>query len=132
VPVVLIVDDEPILAIAIVQHLARMLPDGWRAAAETSGDRALRTILADADHEIRVCIVDMQLERQSISGRELVERILSGGRSDLRRRIIVSSGEMIPPTDPLLTDLECVALGKPFELEDLDELARELINRAAL
>lgn len=126
-PSVLLVDDEPVLVRALAQYLMRALPEGWLVLSESSPLHALDQILDDIAHDICVCVIDLNLP--GISGIELIRRV-QRARPDLHRRFILCTGEPLPEEDPLLLELGCEQLEKPFELADLQAAVLRVASNA--
>lgn len=127
---VLIVDDEYSSARSMyraVEHiLHRWGHKDWNIAVVTSAVDGRHLLVADPD--MRAAIVDYLMPK--LLGDRIIEEALEI-RPELRGRIIVSSAAEFPNdvAHKLFTELGCLRLDKPFQLEQLEHALRRAIHR---
>lgn len=115
----LVVDDEASVRLVLRRLLGR---HGWTVAEAASGEEAL-SMLDDDARCIDAAIVDLHLP--GLSGTALCQRIV-GRRPELAGRLVIASGDAVLATAALRQLDGCRALGKPFELAELDAVVRAL------
>ncbi len=114
-PLILVVDDDPAVCSYLLQFLEG---EGWRAAAATDGESALR-----AARELSPDLITMDLLMPSMDGRAVINMLR--GDQDLRNiPILVISA--IPEGDPGWGD---AALPKPIDEDKLLESVHALLTR---
>ena len=123
--IVLIIDDEPVVAKAIHRLLREVLPRSWEVAQETNATIGLSRAVLEEDVEI--AIVDLLMP--GMKGDTLVEQVIRQ-RPEMRGRIILCTGAVISDALAvrLFDDLGCLRLDKPFLLETLEALIWNLVE----
>lgn len=123
--IVLVIDDEPVVARAIHRLLREVLPTAWEVAQETDANIGLSRAVLEEDVEI--AIVDLLMP--GMKGDALVEQVIRQ-RPEMRGRIILCTGAVISDalSVRLFDDLGCLRLDKPFLLETLETLIYGLVS----
>jgi PAS domain S-box-containing protein len=114
-PLILVVDDDPAVCSYLLQFLEA---EGWRAAAATDGESALR-----AARELSPDLITMDLLMPSMDGRAVMN-VLRGDPELRHVPILVISA--IPEGDPGWGD---AALPKPIDEDKLLETVHSLLTR---
>lgn len=122
---VLVIDDEPIVAMSIHRFLRHALPSTWTVEEETDPRVGLSRVVLD--YKIAFVFVDVLMP--GLTGDALIEELLSR-RPDLRGKIIVCTGALMEDAmaHRLFNELGCIRLDKPFRLESLEQVTWKLIE----
>ncbi len=117
-PIVLLVDDEPVLR----ELLAELLEaNEFNVVSIESGEEALRLLT----EEIQADIVIIDFKMQGMDGLQCIEQIRKLG---LKLPVILTTGEQDLENDERYRQLSVDAiLKKPYEFEKLEQLIRRLI-----
>ena len=108
---VLFVDDDAMVLRSMVRCLSRV---GFTVTAVDSAEAALGAVVGG-----RFDVVITDLLMPTLTGTELIERLLAYDPS-LRGRIILTSGDICSEkTEALLTRTGCRGLQKPFQVAEL-------------
>ena len=115
---VLLVEDEPALATAVAEALTDV---GFRVDRAADGQEALERI-RDQVYDLVVC--DLKMPR--MDGRAFF-RAISESTPVLARRIVFVTGDVVgTDAERFLEESGCRWLAKPFRLDDLLKVAREV------
>ena len=116
---VLVVEDEPALAAAVVEGLADA---GFTVDRAGDGEEALARVDARA-YDLIIC--DLKMPR--IDGMQFY-RAIAAAKPALARRVIFVTGDVVgAEAERFLEESGCRWLAKPFRLADLLRAARELL-----
>jgi len=116
---VLVVEDEPALAAAVVEGLADA---GFTVDRAGDGEEALRRVDARA-YDVVIC--DLKMPR--VDGMQFY-RAIAAAKPALARRVIFVTGDVVgAEAERFLEESGCRWLAKPFRLADLLRTARELL-----
>jgi CheY-like chemotaxis protein len=115
---VLVLDDEP----AIRTLLERALRSaGFEPVITASGVEAIERAM---DGEYAALLIDHKMP--DMSGIDVFQRVVAR-RPDIARRFVIISGEVVNPMLEAFVGTTGVALlAKPFDLDDLERIVREL------
>lgn len=116
-PHVLVVDDEP----SIVRALVRVLGREFHVTAVAGGQEALDLFAGGAHYDVVMC--DLMMPR--VDGMAVYHAVMA--REAKPRGWILMTGGLVPPaTEAFLAAHEVQTLTKPFGLNTMLELVREL------
>ncbi|RMD84779.1 MAG: response regulator [Candidatus Dadabacteria bacterium] len=121
-PLVLIVEDEPLVRWSLVTRLRN---DGYRVEGVDSGEEALT--YCDA-HEVDLIVLDVNLT--TMTGLEVLERLREKGRGNLPAIVVTAFQDeaLVRSCDGLGV---FAIMDKPFSLEDFSAaVARAIDSRA--
>ncbi|NWJ46366.1 MAG: PAS domain S-box protein [Chloroflexi bacterium] len=122
---ILIVDDEVMVSEMLAKILQKL---GYQTYKTTSGEEALETYrLAHEDNfHFNAVIADLSI-KNGMGARELIPKLL---QLDPKAKVIVSSGYL---NDPVMTNYRdygfAGCINKPFSIEMLDRILREITQR---
>jgi DNA-binding NtrC family response regulator len=119
---ILVVDDEHSICRALERCFARA---GFDVRSVESAEDAVHLL----HHEHFDCLV-VDLRMPEMGGDQLFE-IAASVQPHLRQRTIITTGDGSERAHELIAACGCASLGKPFDLRDLVDLARQLTLRAA-
>ncbi len=117
---ILVVDDEHSICRALQISFTRA---GYDVRAVESADDAVQLL----HREHFDCLV-VDLRMPEMGGDELFE-IAASVQPQLRQRTIITTGDGSERAHELIAACGCASLGKPFDLRDLLDLARQLTLR---
>lgn len=121
---VLFVDDDAMVLRSMVRCLSRV---GFTVTAADSAEAALGAVVGT---RFDVVITDHHMP--TMTGLELIERLL-GYDATLRGRIILTSGDICSEkTEALLTRTGCRGLQKPFQVAELALAIKAAAQRTTL
>ncbi len=121
---VLFVDDDGMVLRTMDRCLTKV---GFKVTAVESAEAALAAV---ASERFDVVITDHNMP--TMTGAELIERLLSQDPA-LRGRIILTSGDLCnDKTEALLTRTGCRGLQKPFQVAELALMVKAAAGKAAL
>lgn len=119
---VLIVDDEPAISKALGTALTRA---GFRVTLALSGDTAMTVV---RDQPVDVLVVDFRIG--DMRGDELYE-LASATQPHLRRRTMITTGDISERVEEAIESLGVPMLRKPFDLKDLIDWVRSVQPKAS-
>jgi DNA-binding NtrC family response regulator len=119
---ILVVDDEHSICRALERCFTRA---GFDVRSVESAEDAVHLL----HHEHFDCLV-VDLRMPEMGGDQLFE-IAASVQPHLRQRTIITTGDGSERAHELIAACGCASLGKPFDLRDLIDLARQLTLREA-
>ena len=117
---VLVIEDEPSLATAVSEALTDA---GFRVDRASDGQEAIGQI-ANQAYDLLIC----DLKMPKMDGPELYRRIQDTAPALARRMVFVTGDVAGTDAERFLEETRCRWLAKPFRLEDLLRVAREVID----
>src|SRR6478609_4185459 len=117
---ILVVDDEHSICRALEISFTRA---GFEVRAVASAEDAVQLL----HHEHFDCLV-VDLRMPEMGGDQLFE-IAASVQPHLRQRTIITTGDGSERAHELIAACGCATLGKPFDLRELVDLARQLTLR---
>jgi len=118
-PIVLVVDDEPLIAQLVAETLAA---EGYEVETASNGREALEKITL---RSFDLVLCDLRMPELDGVG---LYRALEKGHPDLLRRIAFVTGTTEPPDySRFLKETAVPVLHKPFNLGDLERFVRQLL-----
>ena len=117
---VLVIEDEPSLATAVSEALTDA---GFRVDRASDGREAIGQI-ANQAYDLLIC----DLKMPKMDGPELYRRIQDTAPALARRMVFVTGDVAGTDAERFLEETRCRWLAKPFRLEDLLRVAREVID----
>jgi PAS domain S-box-containing protein len=122
-PLILVVDDEPSIRALIMRALPAM---GYESVSAESGEQALAIV---ADRPVQAVLCDHQMA--GMSGVAVYDAVIAA-RPDLRGRFVMMSGDVQNPDLAAFTASHDIkVLSKPFQLDDLRDIAAAVTGAAA-
>ena len=118
---VLVVDDEPAVSKVLGTALMRA---GFRVTLALSGDTAMSVV---REQPVDVLVVDFRIG--DMRGDELYE-LASATQPHLRRRTMVTTGDISERVEETIKALGVPMLRKPFDLKELIDWVRSVQPRA--
>jgi CheY-like chemotaxis protein len=115
-----VVDDEPPLA----QSLRRTLAREHDVVAVSSGRAALDLVASGERFDVILC----DLMMPEITGMDLSERLATEAPEAARSLVFMTGGAFTPRAREFLDDPSRRRIEKPFDLETLRALVRELVG----
>lgn len=116
--ILLVEDEEPVRSL-----LERVFSRAWYLVDAVADGLAALQFIARQQYDLIVC----DLYMDGMGGQELYQH-LAQYYPDLARRVIFMTGDTLSPqNEAFLRQSGCIYLGKPFALNDLLELARQVI-----
>lgn len=120
---ILVVDDEPTVA----RSTARAISRDHDVVIENDPSRARDRLLADEAFDLILCDLAMPV----VSGQELY-RTVAAARPELAGKFVfVTGGTFTPEARAFLASVKNPCLMKPFSIESLREIVRDVIPRPA-
>jgi DNA-binding response OmpR family regulator len=120
-PRVLMIDDEPNFGAAI----KRALMDEFNVAVVTSGTDGKQLLSEDRSFDLILC----DLLMPGLSGMELYAWLASESPEVARRVVFITGGAFTPEARSFLKRVSNLHLEKPFDLDNLRTLIRELVRK---
>jgi CheY-like chemotaxis protein len=118
-PVILVVDDEPLIAQLVAETLAA---EGYEVETASNGREALEKITL---RSFDLVLCDLRMPELDGVG---LYRALEKGHADLLQRIAFVTGTTEPPDySRFLKETAVPVLHKPFNLGDLERFVRQLL-----
>ncbi len=119
----LIVDDEPSIRLALRRFFVR---DGWEVEEADDGRIALDKLTPPDAVPPTFDIIICDLRMPGCTGAELHER-LQKDRPELLPHLILATGDTVSPeAAEFVQRTSCPVLQKPFELQELRSLVRQM------
>jgi len=119
---ILVIDDEPLVRDA----MRNVLSLEHDVASAGDGETALAMI---ADHEFDVILCDVMMPR--MNGREVYEQVRARWPGRERRVVFVTGGAFVPAIVTFLESVDNVKLRKPFTIDTVLALVRDVSGSAA-
>ena len=118
---ILVTDDEPIIRIAVRRMLKR---HGWDVTEAGSGAEAIQLLESGDGALFDAVLCDQRMP--GMTGIQVYRR-LQETRPDLLDRFVMATGDSVDgPVEEFLTTSGCRVLNKPFSMDALLGLLREL------